>query len=47
MRRLAVGIALVAAATAPRWTAQTSGVTATLRGVSAASDTVAWASVPE
>ena len=44
MRRLAVGIALVAAAAAPRWTAQTSGVTATLRGVSAASDTVAWAS---
>ena len=28
----------------PTWTAQTSGVTATLRGVSAASDRVAWAS---
>jgi photosystem II stability/assembly factor-like uncharacterized protein len=29
---------------APQWTLQTSGVTATLRGVSAASDKVAWAS---
>jgi len=28
----------------PRWTSQTSGVAATLRGVSAVSDTVAWAS---
>lgn len=37
------GSVLVARA-APRWTAQTSGVTATLRGVSTVSDTVAWAS---
>ena len=35
-------LALLAAA--PRWTPQTSGGTATLRGVSAVSDTVAWAS---
>jgi photosystem II stability/assembly factor-like uncharacterized protein len=31
-------------ATGPRWTLQTTGVTAGFRGVSAASDTVAWAS---
>ena len=31
-------------AAAPAWTIQTSGVSATLRGVSAVSDTVAWAS---
>src|SRR5215510_16424860 len=30
--------------TAPRWTMQTSGVTARLRGVSAVSERVAWAS---
>jgi len=35
---------LLVAGTAPRWTAQASGVTATLRGVSTVSDTVAWAS---
>ena len=35
---------LLVARAAPRWTAQTSGVTATLRGVSTVSDTVAWAS---
>jgi photosystem II stability/assembly factor-like uncharacterized protein len=29
---------------APRWTLQTSGVTARLRGVSAVSERVAWAS---
>jgi hypothetical protein len=28
----------------PRWTVQTSGVTARLRGVSAVSERVAWAS---
>jgi photosystem II stability/assembly factor-like uncharacterized protein len=44
MKRLAFGAALFAAAAAPQWTLQTSGVTATLRGVSAASDKVAWAS---
>src|SRR5689334_8796054 len=31
-------------AVAPRWTLQTSGVTARLRGVSAVSESVAWAS---
>lgn len=35
---------LLVARAAPRWTAQTSGVAATLRGVSTVSDTVAWAS---
>lgn len=35
---------MLAAPAAPRWTAQTSGVTARLRGVSAASERVAWAS---
>jgi photosystem II stability/assembly factor-like uncharacterized protein len=33
-----------APATTPRWTVQTSGVTTRLRGVSAVSDNVAWAS---
>src|SRR5688572_20969055 len=37
-----VGAAVLAAA--PAWTPQTSGVAARLRGVSAASDHVAWAS---
>ena len=32
------------AAAAPRWTEQTSGVTARFRGISAVSDTVVWAS---
>ena len=36
---LSVGLALI-----PRWTLQTSGVTARLRGVSAVSERVAWAS---
>ena len=36
--------AAVTAAPAPRWTAQTSGVTARLRGVSAVNERVAWAS---
>ncbi len=37
-------MAIVVAHAAPAWSPQTSGVTATLRGVSAASDRVAWAS---
>jgi photosystem II stability/assembly factor-like uncharacterized protein len=37
-------IVVVYALTAPRWTLQTSGVTARLRGVSAVSERVAWAS---
>lgn len=37
-------IVVVYALTAPRWTVQTSGVTARLRGVSAVSERVAWAS---
>jgi photosystem II stability/assembly factor-like uncharacterized protein len=36
--------AIAAAPAAPRWTPQTSGVTARLRGVSAVTDSVAWAS---
>ena len=35
---------LLAAAPVPRWEAQASGVTARLRGISAASDKVVWAS---
>ena len=45
--RLAFLAALILSATlhaAPSWTAQTSGVTARLRGVSAVSDRVVWAS---
>ena len=42
---VAVAVALAAVTTAvPRWEPETSGVTARLRGVSASSDTVAWAS---
>lgn len=37
-------IVVVYALTAPRWTVQTSGVTARLRGVSAVSERVVWAS---
>ena len=37
-------VVLALSLSAPSWTTQTSGVTATLRGVSAASDRVAWAS---
>jgi len=40
----AAGLAPGAGQGAPRWEPQTSGVTARLRGVSAASDRVAWAS---
>jgi photosystem II stability/assembly factor-like uncharacterized protein len=36
--------AAAAAAAAPRWTEQSSGVTARFRGISAVSDTVVWAS---
>jgi photosystem II stability/assembly factor-like uncharacterized protein len=39
-----VALGLASLAAAPRWTPQSSGGTATLRGVSAVSDTVAWAS---
>jgi photosystem II stability/assembly factor-like uncharacterized protein len=41
---LALAGAAIAAAPAPHWVAQSSGVTARLRGVSAISDRVAWAS---
>ena len=41
---LLAATALSSALAAPRWTLQPSGVTATLRGVSAVSDSVAWAS---
>jgi photosystem II stability/assembly factor-like uncharacterized protein len=41
---LALAGVAIAAAPAPRWVAQSSGVTARLRGVSAISDRVAWAS---
>ncbi len=40
----AIAVGGAVAATTPQWTAQTSGVTARLRGVSAVSDRVAWAS---
>ena len=43
MTRIIVTLLAIAAA-APMWTEQTSGVTARLRGVSAVSDRVAWAS---
>ena len=41
---LALAEAVMAAAPMPRWTAQSSGVTARLRGDSAVTDRVAWAS---
>src|SRR5215213_11808205 len=45
MRSLIFGVVLMlTAVAAPRWTLQTSGVTARLRGVSAVSESVAWAS---
>ena len=43
LMKLALGMILIMLA-APRWTMQTSGVTARLRGVSAVSERVAWAS---
>ena len=44
MRRLLASILLLTIAGAPSWTAQRSGVTARLRGLSAASERVIWAS---
>src|SRR5262245_18265181 len=44
MSRLIALVLLSLLAAAPQWTALTSGVSATLRGVSTISDTVAWAS---
>lgn len=44
MNTISLMIVVVYALTAPRWTLQTSGVTARLRGVSAVSERVAWAS---
>ena len=44
MNTVTLMIVVVYALTAPRWTVQTSGVTARLRGVSAVSERVAWAS---
>ena len=43
MIRMALAVA-VAVLAAPAWTEQQSGVTARLRGISAVSDRVAWAS---
>src|SRR5262245_61575889 len=39
-----LALALTSLMAAPRWTQQSSGGTATLRGVSAVNDSVAWAS---
>ena len=44
MLRIVVGLCLLAMLAVPRWTVQTSGVTQRLRGVSAVSERVAWAS---
>ena len=44
MRAVAAALLLLALASAPSWTLQRSGVAARLRGVSAASDRVVWAS---
>ncbi|HEX5888709.1 MAG TPA: YCF48-related protein [Pyrinomonadaceae bacterium] len=44
MNTISLMIVVVYALTAPRWTLQTSGVTVRLRGVSAVSQRVAWAS---
>jgi len=44
MNTISLMIVVVYALIAPRWTVQTSGVTARLRGVSAVSERVAWAS---
>jgi len=44
MKTVSLMIVVVYALTTPRWTVQTSGVTARLRGVSAVSERVAWAS---
>lgn len=42
--KILIGCMVVCALAAPHWTLQTSGVTARLRGVSAVSESVAWAS---
>lgn len=44
MKTVSLMIVVVYALTTPRWTLQTSGVTARLRGVSAVNERVAWAS---
>ena len=44
MRLMLASMLLLVAAVAPDWTVQRSGVTARLRGISAASDRVVWAS---
>jgi photosystem II stability/assembly factor-like uncharacterized protein len=44
MQSSILAVFMLIAFTVPRWTIQTSGVTARLRGVSAASERVAWAS---
>ena len=44
MNTISLMIVVVYALTAPRWTTQTSGVNARLRGVSAVNERVAWAS---
>src|SRR4029453_6596097 len=44
MRIIVVAISVVSVVAAPSWTIQQSGVTARLRGVSAVSDRVVWAS---
>jgi photosystem II stability/assembly factor-like uncharacterized protein len=44
MRIIAIALTLFALVVAPAWTIQPSGVTARLRGVSASSDRVVWAS---
>jgi photosystem II stability/assembly factor-like uncharacterized protein len=44
VKAIVAALALVAGAAGPHWVPQTSGVTARLRGVSAVSGTVAWAS---
>jgi photosystem II stability/assembly factor-like uncharacterized protein len=44
MRMIVIAVALLSIAAAPAWTVQTSGVTSRLRGVSASSERVVWAS---
>lgn len=44
MRQISIALTLLVAAAAPMWSVQQSGVTARLRGVSASSDRVVWAS---
>src|SRR5262245_11560573 len=42
--KIGLGLLVVLVALVPKWSLQTSGVTARLRGVSAVSESVAWAS---